>query len=125
MQPSAFDEREEPGLAGFLKRVRRRIHVESRSLGQRHRLPSRVGKAVTQEEVAEAVGISRNWYQMLETKPGLRVSTTLLGRIADVLMLDASERLAIFELAIPELHTTTLTPAAYDVLEAFRSIRTL
>jgi transcriptional regulator with XRE-family HTH domain len=125
MQHSASNGRAEPSLTALLKKARRRIHPETRSLGQNLRHPSRVGKAVTQEEVAEAVGISRNWYQMLETKGGLRVSTTLLGRIADVLMLDASERLSIFELAIPELHSTTLTTAAYEVLEAFRSMRSL
>jgi transcriptional regulator with XRE-family HTH domain len=125
MQRSAFNEREALGLAGFLKRARRRIHSETRSLGQNLRFPSRLGKAVTQEEVAEAVGISRNWYQMLETKQGLRVSPTLLGRIADVLMLSASERVAIFELAVPELRATILTPAAGEVLEAFRSLRSL
>jgi transcriptional regulator with XRE-family HTH domain len=125
MQRSALNEREALDLAGLLRRARRRIHSETRSLGQNLRFPSRVGKAVTQEEVAEAVGISRNWYQMLETRQGLRVSPTLLGRIADVLMLSASERVAIFELAIPELHATILTPAAREVLEAFRSLRSL
>jgi transcriptional regulator with XRE-family HTH domain len=125
MQRSALNEREALDLAGLLRRARRRIHSETRSLGQNLRFPSRVGKAVTQEEVAEAVGISRNWYQMLETRQGLRVSPTLLGRIANVLMLSASERVAIFELAIPELHATILTPAAREVLEAFRSLRSL
>ena len=125
MQSKAFNDREALGLAGLLKRARRRIHSETRSLGQNLRFPSRIGKAVTQEEVAEAVGISRNWYQMLETKQGLRVSPTLLGRIADVLMLSAPERVAIFELAVPELRATILTPTTREVLDAFRSLRLL
>lgn len=125
MRPDTYEAREELGLAGLLRRARRRIHSETRSLGENLRAPSRVGRVVTQEEVAEAVGISRNWYQMLETKQGLRVSPTLLGRIADALMLSASERAEIVELAVPELRATLLTATASEVLEAFRSLRSL
>jgi hypothetical protein len=49
----------------------------------------------------------------------------VLGRIADVLMLDASERSAMFQLAVPELRSTRLEPAACELLEALRSLRLL
>jgi transcriptional regulator with XRE-family HTH domain len=85
----------------------------------------RIGKAVTQEEVAEAVGISRQWYAMLEGDRSGRVSAAVLARIADVLMMDPGERAALFRLAVPELRLTSLTPRATSVLEAFRSLRHL
>ena len=43
------------GLGGLLKRCRRRISPERPSLGLFLRMPGRIGKAVTQEEVAGGV----------------------------------------------------------------------
>jgi|GEM_PF-2446544 len=110
-------------LSSFLSEARRRIPIEARSLGPFVRLASRVGKAVTQEEIAEAAGISRNWYLRLETVKGLRVSVDVLRRIADVLMLNDSERAAMFQLSLPELRS--LKTGSYEVLEAFRPLRCL
>jgi transcriptional regulator with XRE-family HTH domain len=58
---------------------------------------------VTQEEIAEVVGISRNWYRRLEQGESVRASTKLLVRIASALALTSDERLTLFALAIPEL----------------------
>jgi transcriptional regulator with XRE-family HTH domain len=89
------------------------------------RLPMRVGKAVTQEEVAEAIGISRQWYAMLEGDHRVRVSATVLGRIADALMMDAAERASLFQLAIPEIRSASLTDRSAAVLEASAPFRGL
>jgi transcriptional regulator with XRE-family HTH domain len=69
------------------------------------RLPMRVGKVVTQEEVAEAVGISRQWYAMLESDHPVRVSATVLGRIVDALMMDTAERFAKRSTRAPQLRS--------------------
>ena len=79
-------------LGGLLKRCRARLEPESRSFGPHLRLPIRVGKAVSQEELAEALGISRQWYVRLESDRRTGVSPSLLARIADALAMDlASE----------------------------------
>jgi transcriptional regulator with XRE-family HTH domain len=63
----------------------------------------RQGKMVTQEEVAEAIGVSRVWYAMLESGAALRTSSRLLARLADVLSLSDESREVLFKLALPEL----------------------
>jgi transcriptional regulator with XRE-family HTH domain len=87
----------------FLKERRRLIPRESVSLGPHPRPPARYGKSVTQEEVAEAIGVSRVWYAMLESGAALRSSPQLLSRLADVLSLSNSDRKELFRLALPEL----------------------
>jgi transcriptional regulator with XRE-family HTH domain len=88
-------------------------------------MPFRIGKAVTQEEVAEAVGISRLWYCTLESGRLVRASAPLLARVADVLMLDSAERASLFRLGVPELRSSTFQQRSRDVLDAFRSLRSL
>jgi transcriptional regulator with XRE-family HTH domain len=117
------DERER--LSGLLKRCRTRIGPERASLGPYLRLLNRIGKAVTQEEVAEAVGISRVWYARMESDRALRVSAAVLGRIADALMMDPPERSALFRLAVPELRSVSLTDRSTALLEALGSLRQL
>ncbi len=64
---------------------------------------SRIGKAVTQAEVAGAAGISVRWYAAFESGAALRTSPVVLGRIAEALMLADDERRQLFTLAIPEI----------------------
>jgi transcriptional regulator with XRE-family HTH domain len=117
------EESSEQRLGTLLKRCRTRIDLERRSLGSFSRLASRIGKPPSQEEVSEAVGITRQWYAMMETNRPVRVSTRVLARIADVLMMDVSERAALFRLALPELHSSALRfPSTVD---AFTSLRRL
>ena len=92
-------------LGGLLKRCRARLKPESGSFGPHLRLPIRVGKAVSQEELAEALGISRQWYVRLESDRQTGVSPSLLARIADALAMDLAERDDLFRLALPELRT--------------------
>jgi transcriptional regulator with XRE-family HTH domain len=107
------------------KRCRGRIAPERASLGPYLRLPIRIGKLVTQEEVAEVVGISRVWYGMLENERPVRVSTAVLGRIADALMMDPVERASLFRLAFPELRSTSLADDSAGLLDTIGSLRLL
>jgi transcriptional regulator with XRE-family HTH domain len=92
------------GLGGFLREMRCRIKPETIHLGWYERLPRRIGKSVSQEELAEAADISRIWYVQLETGGQRRPSTKLLDRLADVLMLDDDGRATLFRLGIPSLN---------------------
>ncbi|HZY98249.1 MAG TPA: helix-turn-helix transcriptional regulator [Candidatus Baltobacteraceae bacterium] len=86
-------------LAAYLRRCRTRIPPQVTRLGSYDRLPSRIGKSVTQEEVAEAIDVTRTWYGRLETDAGVYPSLTLLNRIASALMLKPIERFRLLILA--------------------------
>ncbi len=90
-------------FACFLKAHRRGIPPESPALGSWERLPVRRGRRVSQEELAEAVGVSRNWYRRLESGEALRPSTKLLDRLAGVFALAPEQRTRLFVLGIPEM----------------------
>lgn len=65
---------------------------------------------MTQEEVSEAVGVSRTWYALLEAG-GARASAALAGRLADAFALDVSDRLALLRMALPDVglpHTSNV-----------------
>ena len=87
----------------FLKMLRRRIPPETVKLGSWTRLPIRHGRRVTQEEFAEALGVSRNWYRTLESGKPSRASMKLLTRMASAFVISPQERSKLFVLAIPEL----------------------
>jgi hypothetical protein len=112
-------------LALFLKFLRERIDPEVRNLGPHLRPPARVGKRVTQEEVAEAIGVSREWYGLLESAATARTSTGLLDRVADVLMVTPDERARLFALAVPELGRAHLHDESVGVLAGFARLRAL
>ena len=125
---STWCEDEEPQLGplgGLLRRCRARLKPECRSFGPYLRLPLRVGKAVTQEELAEAVGISRQWYVMLENDRRVRVSAPLLGRLADALVMSPAERDDLFRLAVPELRSAPLSADSASLLETLLPLRRL
>jgi DNA-binding XRE family transcriptional regulator len=90
-------------FASLLKTHRRSIPPDSRTLGSWQRLPVRRGRRVTQEEIAEAVGISRNWYRRLESGDAARASAKLLHRIAQAFQFTPEERTNLFMLGIPEI----------------------
>ena len=90
-------------FASLLKQRRRSIPPESVTLGSCERLPVRRGRRVTQEEIAEAVGISRNWYRRLESTDAPRASAKLLDRIAKAFQFTPEERMKLFVLGIPEI----------------------
>ena len=90
-------------LKGLLRHFRVRIDPDLESLGPHQRSPARRGKRVSQEEVAEGIGVSRTWYGLLESERPARVSVYLLDRLAALLMLSPGERATLFALALPEL----------------------
>lgn len=109
-------------LGRLLKTFRTRIQPSVEALGSYERAPSRRGRPVTQEEVAEAIGTTRVWYAMLESGQALRTTAQLLGRLADTLMLDERELATLFALGIPELHRLGLRPES-TALASSRRLR--
>jgi transcriptional regulator with XRE-family HTH domain len=113
-------------LGEFLKFLRRRVDRDVRVLGRHVRLPRRLGKRVTQEELAEAIGVGREWYVQLERGTARsRPSMGLLHRLADALMLTPEERTILFRLALPEVGRLQLRDGSIAVLEAFSRLRSL
>jgi transcriptional regulator with XRE-family HTH domain len=120
--PPADDERL-GRFSNLLREARRRIPVDRASLGNMLRLPSRIGKPVSQEEFAEAIGVSRVWYGMLEGGRLPRVSVPLLERICDALMLDERQRADVFQLGVPEISSQFIATQHAAVLEASAQLR--
>jgi transcriptional regulator with XRE-family HTH domain len=94
-----------PGLGAFLKRLRQDVDRHAPTLGPYHRVPTRVGRAVTQEEAAEALQVTRTWYAQIEAE-NAQASPALLDRIGAIFALDAHDRLTLFQLGIPGLART-------------------
>src|SRR5271154_3338419 len=107
----------------FLRGHRQRIDPQIRHLGDFGRLPVRWGRPVTQEEIAEAVGVSRVWYAMLESGTQIRTSTKILERLAAALLPDGAERLRLFHLALPELGSVEGGAESALGLESFSVVR--
>lgn len=103
IDPSRGAEAREERLHRFVRERRIRLAPESHFLGEHRRFPARIGKPVTQEEVAEHLGISRQWYARFEGGGPAGFSTALLGRLCDVLLLSPPERAELMRLAVPEL----------------------
>jgi len=112
-------------LGALLKHCRSRIPSECRSLGHFHRQAARVGKPVTQGEVAEASGISRQWYVLMENDRSVRVSGKALSRIAEALGMSSAERVSLFRLAVPELRSLSFTQRSKQALDAIAPFRPL
>ena len=92
----------------LLIHLRRRIDPTTKALGSYERLKSRRGRPVTQEELAEAIGVSRGWYARLESGKPVQPSVSMLHRIAEALRATPGERALLFRLAIPALQSVTL-----------------
>lgn len=110
-------------LGAFLKAMRQRLDRDLDRLGTYERAPARRGRAVTQEELAEAVDVSRGWYSLLESGASMRASTGMLSRVADALLLAEDERSELFRLARPELRVPSLQPVTLQVIQAFQLAR--
>ena len=102
MSALELPELESDALSSLLRRCRQRIASNATALGSFVRHPLRVGRRVTQEEAAEAAGISRQWYAMMESGRAARISSRLLARLADVLMMSPQEREELLCSALPE-----------------------
>jgi transcriptional regulator with XRE-family HTH domain len=81
---------------------------------------------VTQEELAEAIGVGREWYVQLECETGkTRASTGLLRRLADALMVTPEERVRLFQLAIPDVGRIQLRDDSIAALEGYSRLRSM
>jgi transcriptional regulator with XRE-family HTH domain len=107
-------------LGAFLRERRQRIASEAPRLGWYERLAHRVGKSISQEEVAEAVDVSRVWYGRLESGRHVRPSSKLLESLAGVLMLGAEERATLFRLGVPSLVRLGLDTGDMALIDTFR-----
>ena len=104
-------------IGSFLNGMRSRIDSGTPTLGEYQRLKSRRGKRISQEAIADAVGVSRGWYQRLESG-AIRPSISLLNRVALALNATPEERTKLFHLAIPALPNGLAASSA----EAFESL---
>lgn len=98
----------ESGLGSLLRTMRSRIAPMVTRLGPYERSPIRVGRPITQEELAEALGVSREWYSRLECGGTARASPRLLASIAETLMISWDERSELFAIAVPEARAQSL-----------------
>jgi transcriptional regulator with XRE-family HTH domain len=115
-----------PDLAFLLRFLRQRIDPHARALGPYPRRCARLGKRVTQDELAEAIGVSREWYALLECGAArTRASTSLLDRLGDALMVTPDERGRLFHLAVPELGRVQLRDDSIAALQGFSRLRVL
>jgi transcriptional regulator with XRE-family HTH domain len=109
-------------LSSLLTRCRENVDRDLAFLGSNARHPNRIGKRLTQEEVAEAAGITREWYAALERGRQVRVSPVVLSRVADILAMTEEERGILFTLAVPELQHVSLRQESRDLLESMSSL---
>jgi transcriptional regulator with XRE-family HTH domain len=99
--------RETSTLGVLLRTLRGRLDPNAATLGGYVRLLSRRGRIISQDEVAEAIGVSRRWYTSLESGASSRPSFSLVTRLANTLNVDCKERLALFQVAFPALKHIT------------------
>jgi transcriptional regulator with XRE-family HTH domain len=89
-------------LAAFLLRKRQNVEPHAKQVGTYVRREKRVGRPFTQEEVAEALDVSRQWYAALEMGSSIRPSMALVDRVATLFALHEDERVLLFRLALRE-----------------------
>jgi hypothetical protein len=74
--PSDFDVRRDQErrkqLAAFLSGKRQHVDPNAEHVGTYTRRQNRIGRPLTQEEVAEAIDVSRQWYAALEMRVSRR-----------------------------------------------------
>ncbi|MFI7497754.1 helix-turn-helix transcriptional regulator [Streptomyces sp. NPDC049687] len=106
-------------LAAFLRSRRERITPEEVGLprGARRRTPG-----LRREEVAHLSSVGVTWYTWLEQARDIHVSVQVLDALARTLMLDASERVHLFQLAgavdpTPAASCTGITDAVRMTLD--------
>lgn len=120
LSSSGGDEGRE-ALHHFVRERRLRLPPESHVLGASARLPARVGRPVTQEELAEHLGVSRQWYARFESGTPAGFSAHLLTRLSDLLLLSGPERAELLRLTMPQLGIVSGDSSA--LYEALRDVR--
>lgn len=114
-------------LAAFLRSRRERITPEQVGLprGARRRTPG-----LRREEVAQLSAVGVTWYTWLEQARDIQVSVQVLDALARTLMLDASERAHLFQLAgatdpTPATSCPSVTPALRQMLRRLEPVPAL
>ncbi len=117
---SASDVERRRRLRAFLVHARSRRSPASVGLPEtgRRRVPG-----LRREEVAEAAGISTDWYRLFESGRPITVSAALLARLSRVLGLDAFDEAMLFRLAYADLYraenvATVVPPPTLSALTA-------
>ncbi len=112
-------------LRSFLSAARARLRPQDVGLpatGNR-RVPG-----LRREEVAELVGVTPNWYTAFEKGTSDRnFSPAFVGRVAEALRLEESERVQLLRLALPEVaaaasHFENMLASAETLLREARAI---
>ncbi|MEU6369117.1 helix-turn-helix domain-containing protein [Streptomyces sp. NPDC046931] len=111
-------------LAAFLRHRREHLTPEQVGLprGRRRRTPG-----LRREEVAQLSAVGVTWYTWLEQARDIQVSVQVLDALARALLLDASEREHLFNLAgavdpAPGAHCSPVTEAQRALLEQLEPI---
>lgn len=111
-------------LAVFLRSRRERITPEQVGLprGRRRRTPG-----LRREEVAQLSAVGVTWYTWLEQARDIQVSEQVLDALARTLLLDASERAHLFQLAgavdpTPAASCPSVTPALREMLRRLEPV---
>ncbi|MEU8029440.1 helix-turn-helix transcriptional regulator [Streptomyces sp. NPDC049099] len=123
-QPTRGSEIRRHELAAFLRSRRERIAPEQVGLprGARRRTPG-----LRREEVAHLSAVGVTWYTWLEQARDIQVSVQVLDALARTLMLDASERAHLFQLAgatdpTPAASCPSVTPALREMLRQLEPV---
>ncbi|MGW3203573.1 helix-turn-helix transcriptional regulator [Streptomyces sp. NPDC001135] len=123
-QPTRGSEIRRHELGAFLRSRRERIAPEQVGLprGARRRTPG-----LRREEVAHLSAVGVTWYTWLEQARDIQVSVQVLDALARTLMLDASERAHLFQLAgatdpTPAASCPSVTPALRGMLRQLEPI---
>jgi len=118
---ASADEVRRGELGDFLRRRREAIAPARVGLpaGGRRRTPG-----LRREEVAQLAGVGVTWYTWLEQARDIRVSENVLDALSRALLLDASERAHLFNLAgapsaAATVESDALDPAVILLLERF------
>lgn len=112
------------GLGVFLRRLRAGVDPFAGEIGKRIRLVSRIGKRVTQEEISEALEVSREWYSLIENGGAVHVSPGLLERVAALYGLDDRDRATLYYLGAPGISGAVLRRSKHDgALQTIAAVR--
>jgi DNA-binding XRE family transcriptional regulator len=126
---AARDRERRRRLSAFLLGKRQAVASCTTHVADYARREDRVGHPFGQDEVAEALDVSREWYAALEVGSSIRPSTALLDRTATLFALSDDERVTLLRLGIREgagaltpLRAIAQTAAPGAFVSALRSL---
>jgi len=102
-------------LRSFL--ITKRLRVTPKDVGLTPTKQRRRFSGLTREELCELTGISVTWYSWLEAARPIKVSTKVLDRLCEALLLNEDERAYLFRLTSPAEQPITATDIEIKLLE--------